>query len=277
MQSIVGQAKLVQILSDFTITSMPATMLLLGAKGSGKSFIIARFARKLGLPLVEVTKDTTAEELVDFQQSPEIKLYHINLVGIEEKQQNKFLKFIEEPSERVRIVLEAESEIGILPTIINRCQKFSTEPYSIEELTSFLWAPKSTDPLLYKFCKTPGQLLNLAETSCFKSLYTLCTKIVETFPRLGDFGYPDAISICTKIVTKQPNVRKYDLDLFLDMLAFVSFEDYKLTGKDFSYKAYVYTIRQKQKILNKSITKEDFIISFLDGLWRVARYDTCRA
>ena len=216
MYAIVGQKNLVQTLSNLTPATMPAAMLLLGPSGAGKTFIISRFAKKLGLPLITITKDTTAEDLIAFEQSPELKLYYIDLVGIEEKQQNKFLKFIEEPGERVRVILEAESEIGILPTILNRCQKFNTERYSIEELQSFSWAPRSDNPLIYEFCKTPGQLLNLAETSCFTPLYEYCCAILESFPRFGNNDYSRAMAACTRISTKKPNFRKFELNLFLE-------------------------------------------------------------
>ena len=172
MQNIVGQKKLVQQLSSYTLATLPTTILILGPKGSGKSFIIDRFAKMLNLVKVELTSATTVEDLLEAEQSYETRLYHLDLVGIDEKKQNKFLKFIEEPNSKVKIILEAESEVGVLPTILNRCRKFTLEPYTIEELQSFSWAPRSSDMLMYKFCFYYNLLaLRIVQFSLFLHLF----------------------------------------------------------------------------------------------------------
>ena len=61
-------------------------------------------------------------------------IYLIDLNDFTEKQQNQFLKLIEEPSVNVYIALIAESEIGILDTILNRCIKYRLEPYTKAQL-----------------------------------------------------------------------------------------------------------------------------------------------
>lgn len=271
MYAITGQKKIVAQLSDYTLATMPSTIMLLGPRGGGKTFITERFSKKLGIPMVEITSATTAEELIDYGQHYETRLYHIDLVGMTEKAQNKFLKFIEEPSAKVKVILEAESEVGILPTILNRCQRFTLEPYTIEELQSFTWAPRTSDTLVYEFCSTPGQLLELAETDCFKNLYALCQSIIDRFPTSVEAEYARAMSICTKIVNKKSNNKKFDLNMFLDMLAYVAFEKYRTIGDEYSLTVYMTTIQQKQRILNKSVAKDAFMLTFLNLLWEARK------
>ena len=148
MNTIVGQKAILSLFSKYTLASMPSTLLLLGEKGSGKTYIAQKLAKQLEVDFIELTGQTTAEELIDYSQSPITKLYHIDLSEITEKAQNKFLKFIEEPSTSVKVILEAESEVGVLPTILNRCYKVTLESYTVEELQSFPWAPKTQNDIL---------------------------------------------------------------------------------------------------------------------------------
>lgn len=273
MYAITGQKKLVTLFSSYTLATLPQSLILLGPRGGGKTLLVERLAKNLQVPLVKLSKDTSAEELINYNQNFETCLYLLDLVDITEKAQNKFLKFIEEPSSKVKIILEAESEVGVLPTILNRCQKLTLEPYSMDELLSFPWAPRlnETNRLIYEFCTTPGQLLELAETDCFANLYNLCHHMVKVFPTMHDYEHARALSICTKIANKKTSVRKFDLRLFLDMLAYVAFEDYKTTFAQFSLDVYLATVEQKKLIQNKTLAKDAVMLTFLNKLWELSR------
>ena len=272
MTGIIGQPKFVQLFSAYTASTMPAALLLLGEKGSGKTYLTQKFANKLGLELVKLSNQTTAEELTDYLHSPVLKLYHIDLSEVSDKSQNKFLKFIEEPSPSVKIILEAESEAGVLPTILNRCQKFMLEAYTVEELQSFAWAPKVKDTLIYKFYNTPGKLNTLANPNTFGDLQRFCEGILSYFPSVSA-TYADALTAATKICTKKEDTFKFDFEVFFDVFAYTAFEKFKETKRQFYFKAYLTTITFKQKLLNKAVAKEAAILSFLNLLWEVA-HDT---
>jgi hypothetical protein len=79
------------------------------------------------------------------------------------------------------------------------------------------------------------------------------------------------LSICTKIANKKTSVRKFDLALFLDMLAYVAFEDYKTTFADFSLAVYLAVVEQKKAILNKVVAKDAVMLTFLNKLWELSR------
>ena len=98
MNAVIGQEKLVKALEGYTLETAPKTILFLGQSGCGKSWIANAFAKQLDLEVVVVQPDSTAEKLIEYYQCPINKMYLIDLKDIVEKDQNKFLKFIEEPS-----------------------------------------------------------------------------------------------------------------------------------------------------------------------------------
>jgi tRNA A37 threonylcarbamoyladenosine biosynthesis protein TsaE len=276
MQNVVGQSKLVSIFTGYTINTMPSTLLLLGEKGSGKTYLTQRLAKHLNLELVHLSSSTSAEDLISFAQSPVVKLYHIDLSEVSDKAQNKFLKFIEEPTNTVKIILEAESEVGVLPTILNRCHKLTFEAYSIEELQSFAWSPKALNPIAYRFYNTPGKLNTLSNPDMFVNLQEFCNQLLIYFPAGKDMDYANAMTACVKICTKKEDTYKFDFEVFFDMFAYSAFENYKATGNIFSLEAYLYTTKYKQQMLNKSVAKEAALLNFLSTLWRIA-HDTKRS
>ena len=270
MITVIGQKRLVSTLSTYTFTNMPTTTLLLGPRGGGKHFIIERLAKQLGVELVVIDPKCTAEDLVEYSQYPVPRLYLIELIGVAEKAQNKFLKFIEEPSSTVRVVLTAESEVGILNTVLNRCSKLTLEPYTLPELKAFSWAPKTKNKLVYELCCTPGQLLALEAPEAVDAAYDLCRNIVERFPSLGDDSYGNAMSTCAQISYKEGS-RKIDFNLFIDTLIYVAFEIFKETQSEYSFKVYQYVSKKKQEIMNKTIMKESFMLNLINSLWEMSR------
>jgi len=265
MRPIIGQKRLVDALFGHTLETVPKTMIFLGQSGCGKSWVAAAFAEHLGLDFENIDlTDISTEQLQDYYRCPLEKFYFIDLKGITEKQQNKILKFIEEPSKNMHVILMAESEIGVLPTILNRCVKYYFEPYSIEDLKQFDWTVESPNNLVFAICKTPGDLSNFDSTNVGE-LYDLCKKVVLY---TSTANYANTISLITKINCKD-DYKKFDLRLFLDMLEYVSFEDYKASSDMTSLNIYLYVIDQKKRILNKAFAKESFVLNFFDGLWRL--------
>jgi hypothetical protein len=271
MHTIVGQTKLVSALTKFNYQTLPPAILLVGPIGSGKHYITECFAKSLNVELIEITNSTTAEDLLDYSQSPVAKIFWVDLSEVSEKAQNKLLKFIEEPSSTVRIILGAEAKVGILPTILNRCITYTLEAYSLEELQSFSWSPKGADPQVYYFCNTPGALLTLGDADSFKAIYQKCESIIESFPKMADTQFAQAIGSYADIKCKDTQANKLDFDLFLKVLTHVAFECWKLSGDEFAFRAYLVIEAKRQAALNKTVAKEAFLLSLLDELWEVSR------
>lgn len=266
MNAVIGQEKLVKALEGYTLETAPKTMLFLGQSGCGKSWIANAFAKQLDLEVVVVQPDSTAEKLIEYYQCPINKMYLIDLKDIVEKDQNKFLKFIEEPSKTMNIILMAESTVGILPTILNRCVKYVFEPYTPEQLKQFDWAVNCSEEIAYEICKTPGQLLELSADNLDQAL-GLCRAIVSSVDKAN---YANTLSIITKINLKD-DAKKIDFKLFFDLMTYAAFDDYKKNNNELSFKIYLYTIRQQAKALNINVAKEAFLLNYLDSIWRLAR------
>ena len=266
MNAVIGQEKLVKALEGYTLETAPKTILFLGQSGCGKSWIANAFAKQLDLEVVVVQPDSTAEKLIEYYQCPINKMYLIDLKDIVEKDQNKFLKFIEEPSKTMNIILMAESTVGILPTILNRCVKYVFEPYTPEQLKQFDWAVNCSEEIAYEICKTPGQLLELSANNLDQAL-GLCRAIVSSVDKAN---FANTLSIVTKINLKD-DAKKIDFKLFFDLMTYAAFDDYKKNNNELSFKIYLYTIRQQAKALNINVAKEAFLLNYLDNIWRLAR------
>ena len=101
MCKIIGQKKLLNQLNNYTDTTLPKTMLFIGDFGCGKHTIAKHVAQNFNLDYVEINESVSTEDLTDFNYRPVNTLYVIDLTKFSEKQQNQFLKFIEEPSKSV--------------------------------------------------------------------------------------------------------------------------------------------------------------------------------
>lgn len=265
MKEIIGQTKLVNTLLGYSFNSMPKTMLLIGESGAGKHFITKKFVEYLGVDLTEITAQATADQLVEYFQNPIQTVYTLNLSEIPEKQQHKYLKFIEEPSSNMRVILMAESEVGILPTILNRCVKFVLEDYTVEQLKQLSWATQVDNPIIYDICKTPGQLLNLAQIDNLGALKDFCINILRT-ALLCEYG-PFMGFNCG--INYKDNFKKFDPDIFLNLLIKTAYDLYLLEDCDVLFNMYRYLIKRKQQLINKTLSKESFMLNTLDGLWRL--------
>ena len=263
MKDIIGQTKLVNKLSGYSFNSMPKTMLLIGESGAGKHFITKKFVEYLRVAFQEINAQTTSEQLTEYFQNPIQTVYVLNMSEIPERQQHKYLKFIEEPSTNMRVILLAESEVGILPTILNRCVKVTFEDYTVDQLKQLSWATQVDNPIIYEICKTPGQLLNLAQIDNLAALKDFCINILRTAP-LCEYG-PFMGFTCS--LNYKDNFNKFDPDIFLNLLIKTAYDLYIAEGHIVLFNIYLYLIERKQQLINKTLAKESFMLNTLDGMW----------
>ena len=261
----VGQKNLLKTLNGYTFQTLPHTILLLGEDGCGKKTIVKYISNKFGLELIEIDNKVLPENLIDYQHRVVKTLYLIDLSKFAlEKAQNQFLKFIEEPSDSVYVVLINTSEVGILPTILNRCQKLRFEPYNINELKQI---KQFDNELIYKVCKTPGQLKNIDDKK-INELYSLCSTMTH---KIQAAPYANMISIAPRINYKE-DYTKFDFETFLNMLEYVSITSFIQEQNNTAAKIYLYVSKRRQELLqNSRIQKEPFMINLLDELWKETR------
>lgn len=263
--NIIGQTKLLsKIDMYYTMEYLPKTLMFLGPAGCGKHTIAKYTAAKFGLDFIEIEESVSAQDLGDYTHKTIDTLYVINLNKFTEKQQNQFLKFIEEPSKTVYIILIANSEAGILNTILNRSIKYHLEPYTktqIEQITN-----TSVNELAFKIFQTPGKLLNLTEQS-FNDVMGLATTVVHSINRAT---YPNALVVSTKINYKDL-YNKIDFDLFFDAVEYLALEDYKNNKTEQSLTVFKITNQFKQYATQQNLIKEILMINYLTTLWEAVQ------
>ncbi len=269
MVQLIGQQKLSNIIDTYTFQTLPKALLLLGPKGSGKHTIAKYIQDKFKLDFVEIDEKVDTETLIDYTHKTLATLYLIDLTNFTDKQQNQFLKFIEEPTSSVFVILIAESENNVLPTVINRCIKYHLEDYTQAQIEKII--KSKVDPLAFKIFKTPGKLMALSSEG-FKNTLDLAEKVVF---KVNQATYANTISITTKINYKDL-YNKVDFDLFFDAVEYIALEDFKNNQSKQSLDIFKVTNKFKQYTGRKNLIKETLMLNYLTTLWEVT-HDISRA
>ena len=260
--NIIGQTKLLSKIN--AMEHLSKTLMFLGPAGCGKHTIAKYTAEKFGLDFVEIEEFMSVQDLEDYTYKTIDTLYLINLNKFTEKQQNQFLKFIEEPSKSVYIILIANSEAGILNTILNRSIKYHLEPYTKEQIEQI--TNTSVNDLAFKIFQTPGKLLNLTEQS-FWEVLNLANMVVHSINRAT---YPNTLTVSTKINYKDL-YNKIDFDLFFDAVEYLALEDYKNNKTEQSLTVFKITNQFKQYATQQNLIKEILMINYLTTLWEAVQ------
>ena len=77
--NFVGQTELINQVSLWTWSTLPAATLFIGEVGSGRHTLANMLAGKLGVELVTIGDDITHEQIVEYYLCPINKLYLIDL------------------------------------------------------------------------------------------------------------------------------------------------------------------------------------------------------
>ena len=267
MTTVIGQTKLLNVIdSYYAKQTLPKTLMFIGELGCGKHTLVKYIAEKFELDLVEISEDITSDTLDDYLHNTLDTMYLINLNKFSEKQQNQFLKFIEEPSKSVYISLIANSEAGILNTVLNRSIKYYFEPYTKEQIMQITNANVSESA--FTIFKTPGKLLNLTESS-FNEIIALADKVVH---KINFATYPNTLVISTKINYKDL-YNKIDFNLFFDAVEYLALEDYKKNVNSDSFIIFKVTNQFKQYATQANLIKEFLMVNYLTTLWEALNYD----
>lgn len=260
MKHIIGQEKLMSIIDLYTIQTLPKTLMLIGPNGCGKRTIAKYIADKFNFDFIEIEDGVESDSIIDFLHKTIDTLYLIDLNKFSEKQQNQFLKFIEEPSKSAYIVITTSSETNVLNTVLNRCIKYHFEPYTKEQLEQI--TNTTINDIAFKMFKTPGKLLNLTNDS-FNSILELADKVVH---KINFATYSNALVISTKINYKDL-YNKIDFNLFFDAVEFLALEDFIKNNNKQSLTIFKVTNKFKQYINRPNLIKEALMLNYLTNLW----------
>lgn len=266
MATIIGQSKLLSVIDSYTPQTLPKTLMFLGPQGCGKHTLSKYIVDKFGFDFIEIDENISTADLESFLFSTLTTCYIIDLNKFTEKQQNQFLKFIEEPSKTVYIILIANSEAGILDTILNRCTKYHFEPYTKEQVEQII--NTTVNDLAFTIFQTPGKLLNITDKS-FQDILDLADKVVH---KMNLASYANALVVTTKINYKDL-YNKVDYDLFFDAVEYLSLEDFKATNNKQSLIVFNITNKFKQYATQTNLIKETLMLNYLTTLWEAIQND----
>lgn len=265
MFTLTGQKKLLATLNSYTLDTLPHSLMLIGEEGCGKRTFFTYLANRLNLELVNITDHCSDEDLDTYLSCPIPKMYLIDMRGFLEKEQNKFLKFIEEPSTTCFIAVTANSEIGVLDTILNRCIRLHFTQYTFDEMKEIadFFHPNFSE-LDYQICRTPGKLIELDDTATSK-LKTLCEQILAMKKPMR---YGAVLEQYTKINCFE-NYDQFNFEAFLNMLAYVASTSFMTNLDDHSYAVLKLTQTYLKKLaIAPKVNKHDFLLSFFTVLYR---------
>jgi replication-associated recombination protein RarA len=264
MTKVIGQTKLMSIIDSYTIQTLPKALMLIGQAGCGKHTVSKYISEKFNLDYIEIDESVSSTDIEDFLYRTINTLYVIDLTKFSEKQQNTVLKFVEEPSKSVYIVLTACSEAGVLNTVLNRCIKYTFEPYTKQEVEQI--AGTFVNEQAFTIFKTPGKLLNMTDSS-FSNIITLADSLVKN---IHAAKYANALVISTKINYKDL-YNKVDFNLFFDAVEYLALEDFKANGTQQSFTIFKITNQFKQYATQSNLIKETLMLNYLTTLWEAVQ------
>jgi DNA polymerase III gamma/tau subunit len=217
----------------------------------------------LELPLHTVDKDVSAEELSEYTFSTVKTIYLINLDSFTEKQQNILLKFIEEPSDTVFVILTTSAPARVLDTILNRCIRHTFANYTADELTQIL--NKTVDAQMLNIFKTPGKLKMLTEKSFIDTLAMATTIVVGQRPA----NYAQFLALITQVNFKDL-YDKVDLQLLLDAVEYLAFNDFVQNRSKQSGRILELTTQFRQHAVQSTFIKEMLMVNYLLHVWEIS-------
>lgn len=207
---VIGQEKICNLIQSATLDDFPRSLMLVGARGGGKHLICKYIADKFGLITVDLTDQLDLETIEELYNRVEPYLYIIRVNEISVKEENTILKFLEEPLKNSFIVLIAETDMGILQTILNRCQIWHLQNYTREYLSTFI---DGGSEYILEIANTPGQVIELSKTD-FSSMIELADKIID---KISVASITNTLTLSNKVGFKN-DPDKPDIKLFVDVL-----------------------------------------------------------
>lgn len=247
---MIGQEELVKQLNQYTLTTLPHSILLVGEGGCGKSSFIELVSKTFNLEVEDLTKNITGDDYIDMCLNINKRAYTVDC----DKMNNpyKLLKILEEASLNAYFILYTVDDNYVATTIKDRCVKFKFKPYKYTELKQFSPADLDFDAA-YKIAKTPGQLLKLNNEK-IKAILDLTSNIINN---IGKANFANALSISRKFNYKVEDYEGIDIDLFLNGLEVAAINSPIMNS----------IIKFKADLLNPRYDKRYIMDLFIMDMW----------
>ena len=233
---MIGQELLVKRLKDDVLNhGNIRSVLFIGAKGSGRRTLAKIMSSWIGHELVDITEKIDYEYLSNLYVDviPKVCLVNLDLLSV--SAQNALLKTLEEVPEGCHFCLIAENKSSVLDTIISRCSVYEFDTYSKARLLLFL---KNDNTAVLSYCRTPGDVIEYSSYD-ISQFVGFAEKILD---KVGLANYSNILHIGDFLNWEDKKVdQKFCVDLFFKVLYIVSYNRYKNSLTDLSYKMYLLT------------------------------------
>ena len=176
------------------------------------------------------------------------------------------LKLIEEPLKGSFIVILCDNKSKLIDTVWNRCQVFTFESYSKEDLLKFVDDKVVNKDYILSVANTPGQV-QMLQSYDIESMIDLADKM---FDKMSTASFSNTLSIEDKIGFKEEK-DKVDIRVFIKVLVNRITTKIKSSDTDMYYKMFnlVNELSYKSKLANVDL--KYLFDSFLSKLWKVSR------
>lgn len=259
------QDNIINKILSLNIDSFPRTLLIEGKSGSGKHLLVDIISEHLNLTKVDLTDNLNFDTIFDIALKVEPLIYFIDLNKTTEKQQNVILKFLEEPLKNSFIVCIIDDKNSLLPTVQNRCQIWTMQEYTKENLIDFAKRNGVTNyDEFIDLVNTPGDILKFTTTN-IDSYITLAKTI---FQKINRATPGNTLTISNKICFKDEN-DNIKIDIFGKILLRVAKEN-MINNEPKAFIAYKLTRELNNKLklrnLDKKYAFENFLMNLRNAL-----------
>ena len=260
---MIGQSKIKSRLFIDSVNDLPHSLLFVGSEGCGKHLIANELSNHFNIPLIDISDNISLDLINEISLKPIQTFYLIDTSKLTDRTQNVILKFLEEPNQYTYIILLATNKSYLLNTVVNRCVSYEFEPYTKDELRTFIKSGDSA--LILNLCDTPGKILSLNNN--LNNLLSLCDTIVE---KLDKANYANTLSIVSKINLKD-EFDKFDFNLFFNALLISIKSHYQNSGNDRYLFMYDFVCNYAKRLRDARLNREYLLENFLTTYWEFVR------
>lgn len=261
---MIGQDVLISRICQYSIDTLPHSLLIEGPIGCGKHLLIDYIKDKFQLNLSNITDDVDNDVYVNMCLNANKTLYTIDCDKINNLY--KILKILEEPMLNSFIALYTTDSSFMLDSIKSRCVLFKFDTYKKEDLLEFISSDVVDVDVALKIAYTPGTLKNLTKAK-IEAIKSLSDNMIMN---MNKSNLANALSN----ISNKFNYSGEDYDK-IDVLSFLNYLEYDVATRLCGVEEDLTTLYKfvdaismfKNQFNNKRLQQEYIMQQFIISLW----------
>lgn len=222
MVDFIGQRKVKEFVKQRKY--LPNSMVIVGAKKSGKRTFARYVAQELGYDCIFIeNKVDDIRDMIELSSSlAQPTLFVVQVAGMSIGAKNSLLKVTEEPPKNVHICMLAYTEGDVLDTLISRSWVVTLLPYSTDEVSHYLerFVKSSKDILkMAPMFSSPGQVQFIVQSHGKDGLNLYFEKVQFFYDNIFEASSSNALKMVDWFKLKDTDTREDALipELFLEI------------------------------------------------------------